>query len=156
MHRASNRGTAFWRKSEQALALIDGSQGRGLTQSAKDLIGLAVDEEIDPIVLVGELIEERLLELRQSSILLTRDRNSLSLIFGCVFLDQSLELVIIDVPWRTVGSAQPRIIESQEDKEAGSHCAHCGTDWAWNVLLYFIPSRFMNVFADNGSAGASR
>jgi hypothetical protein len=76
-----------------------GGQGRrGLTQPATDLINLAVDEEIDLTVLVGEFIEERLLELQQSNILLTRDRNSLGLILGYVYLNQSIKLVITNVP----------------------------------------------------------
>jgi hypothetical protein len=64
------------------------------------LIGFAVDEEVDPTLLVGELTEERLLELGQGRVFLARYWDGLGLIFRCVYLDQSLELVIIDVTYR--------------------------------------------------------
>ena len=50
-------------------------------------------------MLVGELVEEGLLELGQGGILLAGDRDGLGLIFGCVHLNEGLELVIIDIVW---------------------------------------------------------
>lgn len=52
-------------------------------------------------MLVGELIEEGLLELGQRGVHLSGDRDGLSLILRCVYLDQRLELVVVDVICRS-------------------------------------------------------
>lgn len=48
-------------------------------------------------MLIGQFIEERILEFCQRSIYMPRNRNGLTLIFRCVDLDEVLELVIIDI-----------------------------------------------------------
>lgn len=91
-------------------------------------------------MLVGQFVEERLLEARQRSICVTRNGNGLRLVFCCVDLDQVLQLVIIDIVWRDRPSAHVRFIKSRHNV-SNSHDAHCGTDCNRNVCPYFIPSQ---------------
>jgi hypothetical protein len=68
-----------------------------LTQTASDFVGLALDEEVDTVMLIGQFIKELVLELPQGSVGLTGNRNRLPLVSGRIYLDQVLEFVVIDI-----------------------------------------------------------
>ena len=66
-------------------------------EATSNFISLARNKEIDSVVLIGQFIEEQILELRQRCIYMPRNHNGLTLIFRGVDLDQVLEFVIIDI-----------------------------------------------------------
>jgi hypothetical protein len=91
-----------------------------------NLVCFASYKKSDAIVLVGEFVEELLLESLQCCIDLAGDRNGLPGVSRGVSLDQMFQSVVIHVICGTVRSS----VAQQVHPLYNLHGAHCGTDRA--------------------------
>jgi hypothetical protein len=71
----------------------------GHTQPPRDLIGLARDEQIDPIMLLTQLRVEIILESAQRRVLAPWDCNCCGLVLGGVDLDVVFQRIVVNVIW---------------------------------------------------------
>jgi hypothetical protein len=90
-------------------------------------------------MLIGQFIEEGILELLQRGIYMSRNGNGLTLIFRGVDLDQVLEFVIIDIVWQKIRLA-PRIFGITASQEVSQ--THMAPIVAQIALETFLRTSF--------------
>ncbi len=75
------------------------SFGEQHTQPSGDLARLALYEQVDPLMLLTQLVVQLILEILQRLcfVFMTRDCNRLRLILGRVNFDSMLDIIVIDV-----------------------------------------------------------
>lgn len=98
-HRCSSRVTTFSRWSSIPISHCQSNlrQSRALTESTADLICLARNKELDPVMLVIHFFEEHLLKPMQRGINMAGDRDGLALVFRSIDLEEVLQCVVINV-----------------------------------------------------------
>lgn len=67
------------------------------TKSSGHLVCLAADKQVEPVVLVAELVVQGIFESAKGGILVAGDGKGCGLVAGCVDLDLVLEGVVVDV-----------------------------------------------------------